>query len=92
LWVFDFFRFKDGRGPLLPQSGSYKELYANFKFSAPKILNMGVSVCDRHVTAGYGEDTAIIMAKEDGDEIYTFNHLRDFSNKLANALRGMTYM
>ncbi|MEP9354627.1 AMP-binding protein [Xanthobacter sp. KR7-65] len=55
------------------------------------MLNMGVAMCDRH--AADPDKVALIHVAQDGSvHPYTYVHLRDASNRLANVLlaRGLT--
>jgi benzoate-CoA ligase family protein len=51
----------------------------------PDRINIGSWIVDRHVAAGRGENVAVVA---DGLS-YTFEELRDLSNRFGNALRGL---
>jgi acetyl-CoA synthetase len=70
---------------VLQPAGSYEELLRAFRWQIPEFYNIGVDVCDRH--ANGNERLAIIYVDEASRCIrYTFDQLKDLSNRFANAL------
>ena len=70
---------------MLTPAGTYDELLASFRWTIPDGYNIGVDVCDRH--ADGTERTALIYVDEAHHCCrYTFDHLKDGSNRFANAL------
>jgi len=70
---------------MLRKTESYKGLYNSFQWQIPEFYNIGVDICDKH--AQRSNRLALIHEKEDGVvNTYTFNEIRDMSNRLANAL------
>ena len=72
----------------MPRRLDYAELYEGFRWNLPATYNMGVDVCDRH--AGDAGRLAIIHEQEDGSaEYWTYRDLKRYSDRFANALRGL---
>ena len=62
---------------------------ADFRWSIPERLNIGVDVCDRWAQRDPGRPAIIDVVDHGGRTITTFAELRAQSNKLARALRGL---
>lgn len=60
---------------------TYDDLREQHRWQVPAQLNIGLACCDRHRS----DDPSLIAA---GDT-YTFGHMRELSNRLANALRAL---
>src|SRR5579872_61520 len=70
---------------MLRPAGTYDELSDSFRWEIPDFYNIGVDVCDRHAN-GNGS-TALLYVDEFSRCIrYTFDHLKDLSDRFANAL------
>src|SRR5690242_11817776 len=70
---------------MLTPAGTYDDLLASFRWAIPDTYNIGVDVCDRH--ADGSERTALIYVDEAHHCCrYTFDRLKDLSNRFANAL------
>ena len=66
---------------------TYEEVYGNFKWDIPPIYNIGIDVCDKWSIDKHR--LALIYVSPDGKEQkYTFRHLRNLSNQLANAFKA----
>src|SRR6266853_958341 len=78
--------------PILTPLADYDALYRQFRWPMPATYNIGVEVCDRWADLD-PRRTALIDSHADGrcDEI-SYGALRDASNRLANALRGVGVM
>jgi acetyl-CoA synthetase len=76
---------------MLKPAHSYEEACRTFRWHVPERYNIGVDVCDRHAAPGSDADrTAIITEGEDGVVTrYSFRRLKQLSNCLANAMRGL---
>ena len=73
---------------MLPRADSYAALQAAFRWDIPARLNIGVEACDRWAD-GSGR-LALLHIQPDGRaEEWSFDALRDASNRLANVLRGL---
>ncbi|MFQ5958060.1 MAG: AMP-binding protein, partial [Alphaproteobacteria bacterium] len=73
---------------MLEPGRSYDQVYRGFHWRVPERYNIGVDVCDRH--AGDRDRLALVHEADDGRiETWTFARLRELSNRLANALRGL---
>jgi acetyl-CoA synthetase len=66
---------------------SYTETYAHFSWSIPEFYNIGVDVCDRHA-ANTPEKIALIWAKDEGDQHFSYGYFKEKSDRLANLLRS----
>lgn len=65
---------------------TYDELYQDFRWSIPEYYNIGVDVCDRHVSKR-GDSIALLFEDEAGSiRQYTFGAICEASNRLANSL------
>lgn len=70
---------------MLTPARTYDTLLASFRWQIPELYNIGVDVCDRH--ADGTERTAILYVDETSRCYrYTFDHLKDLSNRFANVL------
>src|ERR1700730_18671004 len=68
----------------MPLSGtSYEEFCADFSWQIPRRFNIAEATCDRHVGSN---KTALIVEGSAGSVELTFEHLREQSSRLANAL------
>jgi acetyl-CoA synthetase len=68
----------------MPLSGtSYEEICADFSWQIPRRFNIAEATCDRHVGSN---KTALIVEGSTGSVELTFEHLREQSSRLANAL------
>ncbi len=67
---------------------SHHASQATFRWSAPPLYNMGWDVCDRWAALD-PERAAVIDVDPTRPEITTYAALRESSNRLANALRGL---
>ncbi len=71
---------------MLKHSEIYAGVYDSFRWKVPKYYNIGVDVCDKWADQRYR--LALIYEDEKGQvEKYTFWDLKQFSNRLANALQ-----
>jgi acetyl-CoA synthetase len=77
---------------MLPQIRDYGRLTQAFRWQIPARYNIGVDVCDRW--AEHAPDRAAILEVNPRGDVtpITYGHLRERSNRLANALaaRGIT--
>ncbi len=65
---------------------TYRDVYRHFKWQIPEYYNIGIDVCDKWATDR--NRLALIYADSDGQaRNYTFRDLKNYSNRLANALR-----
>ncbi len=73
---------------MLNPGNSYEEVYRSFRWQIPDLYNIGVDICDKN--AHKGQRTALIYEKDTGEvEIFTFQDLKRFSNRLANAFDAL---
>jgi acetyl-CoA synthetase len=73
---------------LLPNLRDYDALRSGFRWAIPARYNIAVDICDRWAAAE-PERTAIIEVSQDWRASpVSFGHLREQSNRLANALRA----
>jgi len=73
---------------MLNPGNSYEEVYRSFRWQIPDLYNIGVDICDKN--ANKGRRTALIYEKDTGEvEIFTFQDLKRFSNRLANAFDAL---
>jgi len=72
---------------MLPSASTYDELRARFRWDVPEFYNIGVDVCDRWA-ATEPDRLALIDARDDGDQHFSFADLCDLSNQTANMLRA----
>ncbi len=67
-----------------PGPDSFESLCSGFRWRIPERFNIAEAVCDRH--RGIGEKIAVICENVGGEQSrYTFDRLRELSNRLANA-------
>ncbi len=72
---------------MLPAADNYEDLYGTFNWRIPKAYNIGQDCCDKWAD-GSGR-LAILHKASDGKlEPYSFDLLKDRSNRLANALKA----
>ena len=65
-------------------SFEWEDVLETFDWNAPEELNMAHEACDRHADSGR---VGFVWVPESGDAVeYTFEELRDASNRVANAL------
>ena len=74
-----------GSEDLLSQAASYEELVHNFTWHIPESYNMGVDVCDRHAD-GTARLALIYVDNQDRCTRFTFDEIKDFSDRFANVL------
>jgi len=73
---------------MLHRGNSYDEICRSFRWALPDRFNIGVAACDRHAT-GAGR-LALIYETPDGRvERFSFDDLKQVSNRCANALKGL---
>jgi acetyl-CoA synthetase len=73
---------------MLHRGHSYDEVCRSFRWALPDRFNIGVAACDRHAT-GVGR-LALIYETPDGRvERFSFDVLKQLSNRCANALNGL---
>lgn len=72
---------------MLRRGRTYEDVYGSFRWRVPKYYNIGVDVCDKWANQRYR--LALIYEGEKGEfKKYTFWELKQFSNRLGNALKG----
>jgi len=64
----------------------FDAIHANFRWSIPQQYNIGRDVCDRHPA-----DALALVCEDHRGAVtrHTFGQLRELSNRLGNALRGL---
>ncbi len=68
--------------------GNWQQIRRQFKWDIPPYFNIGYAVCDKHTTLQ--NQTALWHENAQGDEQHlTFGQLKEYSNRLANALVGL---
>ena len=72
---------------MLPAGESYEAIRAAFRWRIPDRYNIGVDCCDRWAD-GSGRLALLHLREDGGTERWSFDALRQASNRLANALRG----
>lgn len=70
---------------MLTPAGSYEELVDSFRWRVPESYNIGADVCDRHAD-GTGRIGLIYADEARRCSRYTFDLLKDRSNRFSNAL------
>jgi acetyl-CoA synthetase len=71
---------------MLTETGSYDQLYGNFRWEVPARFNMAEACCDRHARDG---KLALIYVDENGGaKRFSFAQLRDWSKRFANVLKA----
>ena len=69
-----------------PHTRDYDTLYRGFQWDIPERYNIARAVCDRQPA----DRVALLYENVHGDRAsYTFGQLKDWSNRLANALDGL---
>lgn len=70
---------------MLELTHNYYDLCNKFTWQIPNFFNIGVNVCDRHAD-GCGRLALIYLDESQRCHPYTFDALRELSNRFANAL------
>ena len=70
---------------MLAETNNYDELVRNFYWRVPTLYNMGVDACDRHAD-GSGRLALIYVDEDHRTQRYSFDDIRDLSNRFANVL------
>jgi acetyl-CoA synthetase len=72
---------------MLTPPGTYDELLGSFRWRIPELYNVGVDVCDRHAD---GTDRTALLYVDEARRCcrYSFDHLKELSNRFANVLVG----
>ena len=73
---------------MLQKADNYLQVYDNFEWCIPEHYNIGVDVCDKWAR---GDDRlALVYLDENWNQTrFSFDQIKDFSNRLANALMGL---
>ena len=71
------------------QHSDFNQLVDSFEWSVPSRFNVASAVCDRHAD---GSGTLALIAESENGDIarYTFDELREQSNKLANVFKSQS--
>ena len=73
---------------MLPKGNSYQEICDQFKWHVPEFYNIGHDICDKWAQKE-PERLALIFLDNEGNRAdYTFQDIKDLSNKTANLLRA----
>jgi acetyl-CoA synthetase len=72
---------------LLPDLRDYDRLRSEFRWSIPERYNIAVDICDRWATLDPERPAIIEVSQDWRTNPVSFGHLREQSNRLANALR-----
>ncbi len=72
---------------MLPAGESYEAIRAAFRWRIPDRYSIGVDCCDRWAD-GSGRPALLHLREDGGLDRWSFDALRQASNRLANALRG----
>ena len=74
---------------MLKRGRDYQETFDRFRWDVPEFYNIAVDVCDRH--ADDRSKRALVYHDEKTGAVveYSFNQLREQSNRLANGLKGL---
>jgi acetyl-CoA synthetase len=70
---------------MLPEIRDYRKLYAAFRWQIPDRYNIGVDACDKWAAREPDRIALIVRKSESGFANITYAHLREQSNRLANA-------
>src|SRR3954470_5350215 len=73
---------------MLQRGHSYDEVYGGFRWQLPKRFNIGVAACDRHAD-GTGRLALVYEARDGRVERFSFDDLKQLSNRCANALAAL---
>jgi acetyl-CoA synthetase len=74
--------------PILPAARTYDALYRDFRWSIPRVFNIGAAVCDAWAERE-PRRTAIVHQSPDGTiNDISYGWLRETSNRLANTLQA----
>ncbi len=72
---------------MLPPGRTYQQVYDTFRWDLPEFYNIGVDICDKW--ARKGKRLALIYENEYGKvENYTFQNLKQLSDRLANGFQA----
>lgn len=69
------------------QEFNWEEVEKSFSWYETGKMNMAYECIDRHVDSGKGDKTALNYKDEKRKESYTYNDLKQLSNKAANVLK-----
>jgi acetyl-CoA synthetase len=70
-----------------PPGRTYQQIYDTFRWDLPEFYNIGIDICDKW--ANRGDRLALIYENEDGKvQNYTFQELKQLSNRLANGFQA----
>ena len=74
---------------MLKRGADYHETFDGFRWNVPRRYNIAVDVCDRH--ADNRSKLALVYHDEDTDQTteYTFQEIRQLSDRLASGLRAL---
>jgi acetyl-CoA synthetase len=73
---------------MLERGPSYEAICRDFRWRVPARFNIGAACCDRHAT-GDGRTALIYEAPDGAVERFSFDRLKELSNRCANALAGL---
>src|SRR5579883_762672 len=73
---------------MLRRGAGYDETYRGFRWQLPRHFNIGAAVCDRHAD-GSGRLALLYEAPDGALARYSFDALKQLSNRCANALAGL---
>src|SRR3954447_3267937 len=73
---------------MLRPGHSYDEVYGGFRWELPERFNIGVAACDRHAD-GTGRLALVYQAPDGRVERFSFDDLKQLSNRCANALAAL---
>jgi acetyl-CoA synthetase len=68
---------------VLPQSQSYEDLCARFRWSVPQFYNIAADICDKWAD-GRGRLALVHQRRDGGVERFTFDDIQRLSNRAAN--------
>lgn len=71
------------------QSFNWKDVEETFSWSKTGKVNMAYEAIDRHAENGKADQIALYYSDANRDETYTFEQLKQFSNKAANVLKNV---
>ncbi len=68
----------------------YDKEFDDWTWDIPERFNMGYDCVDKHVADGKGDKLALIWENDEGKtEQYTFNRIKELSDKFGNVLRSL---
>ena len=74
---------------LVPRQSSYDACVSAFRWNVPTTFNIAAAVCDRHARS-HPDRIALLVEADDGTVTrYTFKHIQERANRLANAFAGL---